>query len=154
MRAKEQERQDDPEVARAQAVAAELRVQIGRLSRRLREEARLGDFTWSQLRVLGRLERQGPATVTALARAEEVRPQSMGETLAVLKAAGLVSGAPDPTDGRQTVLSLTDACREALRANRAAREDWLFRAIRTQLAPAEQEALAAAVALLGRLVPP
>lgn len=136
----------------AHALAAELRVVLGKLTRRLREKSHFSHLTWTQLRVLLRLEREGPATVSALARAEGMRPQSMGETVAVLKAAGLVSGAPDPSDGRQTVLSLTPACVEAVRAGRAAREDWLFHAIETRLAPAEQDALAAAVALLARLV--
>jgi DNA-binding MarR family transcriptional regulator len=142
----------DPEVVRALALAGELRVVIGRLKRRLREQAHLGDLTWTQLRVLSRLDSAGPATVTALARAEGMRPQSMGETVSVLKVAGLVSGTPDPTDGRQTVLSLTPACVEAIKTGRAARDDWLFRAIRSQLAPAEQAQLEAAVELLKRLV--
>ena len=144
--------QDDSEAERALALAGELRVLIGKLRRRLREEGHLGDFTWSQMEVLTWLEREGPATVTTLARAQGVRPQSMGETLSVLKAAGLVSGAPDPTDGRQTVLSLTAACREKIKAGRAAREDWLFRAIQTKLSCAEQEQLVTGVELLKRLV--
>ena len=144
--------QGDPEAAHALAVAGELRVVLGKLKRRLREEANLGDFTLSQMSVLSRLEREGPATVTTLARAEGVRPQSMGATVSALEAAGFVSGAPDPTDGRQTILSLTTACREWIKAGRAAREDWLFRAIRTNLAPEEQEELASAVELLKRLV--
>ena len=143
---------NDPETARAVAVAGELRVVVGKLIRRLREQAQPGDFTWSQVSVLGRLERDGPATVTTLARAEGVRPQSMGATVAVLQEAGLVHGAADPADGRQTILSLTPACREMIKANRAAREDWLFRAIRTNLATAEQKELANAVELLKRLV--
>ncbi len=76
----------------------------------------------------------------------------MGATVSVLEAAGLVSGAPDPADGRQTILSLTPACRAWIKAARSAREDWLFHAIRTKLAPAEQKELAAGVALLKRLV--
>jgi DNA-binding MarR family transcriptional regulator len=146
------DRQGDPEAARVSALAAELRVLIGKLKRRLREEAHSGDLTWSQAAVLSRLEREGPATVTTLAKAEGVRPQSMGATVADLEAAGLVSGAPDPADGRQTMLSLTGACREMIKVNRAAREDWLFRAIRTKLAAREQEELAAGVELLKRLV--
>jgi DNA-binding MarR family transcriptional regulator len=145
------EQQGDPEAAHALALAGELRVLLSKLYRRLRAEAHLGDFTPSQKSVLTRLERDGPATVTTLARAEGVRPQSMGATLSVLEAAGFVSGAPDPTDGRQTILSLTDACREATRASRAAREDWLFRAIRENLSLEEQEELAAATVLLKRL---
>jgi DNA-binding MarR family transcriptional regulator len=142
---------NDVDTVRALALAGELRVVIGKLKRRLRREAHIGDLTASQAQVLGRLAREGPATVTNLARAEGVRPQSMGETLAVLKTAGFVSGAPDPTDGRQTVLSLTPACEAMIRAGRAAREDWLFRALQTKLAPLEQEELARAVELLNRL---
>jgi DNA-binding MarR family transcriptional regulator len=146
------DRQGDPETVRVSALAAELRVLIGKLKRRLREEAHSGDLTWSQTSVLSRLERDGPATVTTLARAEGVRPQSMGATVSVLEAAGLVNGAPDPADGRQTILSLTATCRGMIKASRAAREDWLFRAIRTKLAAREQEELATGVELLKRLV--
>lgn len=140
--------------ANAHAIAGELRPLLGHLIRRLREQAQPRDLTWSQLAVLKRLEGEGPATVTTLARAAAVRPQSMGATVAALEAAGLVVGTPHPSDGRQTLLSLTAACREWIAAGRAAREDWLFHAIRTKLAPAEQDELAAAVALLARLVEP
>ncbi|MEH2479935.1 DNA-binding MarR family transcriptional regulator [Nitrobacteraceae bacterium AZCC 2146] len=143
--------QDDPEIARALALAAEVGALIGKMKRRLREKADAGDFTQSQLAILGRLDREGPATVTALARAEGMRPQSMGATVAVLEAAGLVSGAPDPADGRQTILSLTAACREIIRAGRAARQDWLFHAIQKELSPEEQQQLATGLELLRRL---
>jgi DNA-binding MarR family transcriptional regulator len=75
----------------------------------------------------------------------------MGATVATLEAAGLVKGSPDPVDGRQTIMSVTDACRELIKANREATEDWLFRAIHTKLSSAEQEELAAALELLKRL---
>lgn len=133
------------------ALASDLRVLIGQLRRRLREQANFGDLTWSQTSVLSRLDREGSATVTSLARAEGMRPQSMGATVSALQAAGLVSGSPDPKDGRQTILSLTPACREWIKASRAAKEDWLFRAIQSKLSPEEQEELATAVALLKRL---
>jgi len=122
------------------ALAAELRIVIGTLTRRLREQAHSEDLTWSQKSVLIRLERDGPATVTALARTEGVRSQSMGATVAALEAAGLVSGSPHPKDGRQTILSLTPACRDWIEASRA------------KLNAAEQEELAKAVDLLKRLV--
>jgi len=142
---------EQPEVARATILAVELRILISKLRQRLRAEAHLGDFTWSQLQVLTWLESHGPATVTTLARAQGMRPQSMGEILSVLKAAGLVCGAPDPEDGRQIVLSLSAACREKIRAIRAAKDDWLFHAIQTRLAPAEQAQLATGIELLRRL---
>ncbi len=93
--------------AHAMALAGDLRVVIGQLRRRLREQSGFGDLSWSQTSVLSRLDREGPGTVTSLARAEGMRPQSMGATVSALEAAGLVSGSPDPKDGRQTILSLT-----------------------------------------------
>lgn len=148
------EQQHDPEAAQALALASDIRVLSGQLRRWLRDQAQLGDLTGSQIQVLVWLEREGPATVSTLARANGVRPQSMGETLSLLKAAGLVDGAPDPADGRQTLLSLTAACHEKIKLSRAAREDRLFRAIRTKLVPAEQEQLAAGLELLRRLIDP
>jgi DNA-binding MarR family transcriptional regulator len=76
----------------------------------------------------------------------------MGATVAGLEAAGLIKGSPDSKDGRQTILSLTPACRELIRSGRAARHDWLLRAIQTKLASQEQAQLAAALSLLNRLV--
>jgi DNA-binding MarR family transcriptional regulator len=140
------------ETARAAALAAELRLLVGRLRRRLRAQAQFGDLSSSQVSALGHLERGGAATVTALAQAEGVRPQSMGATVAALEAAGLVQGAPHPSDGRQTLWSLTKACRDRIQASRAAREDWLQRAILAHLDGAEQKTLAQAVTLLKRLV--
>jgi DNA-binding MarR family transcriptional regulator len=136
----------------AVALALELRGFAGKLRRRLRDQADAGDLTPSQTAVLLRLEQEGPATTSGLARAEGMRPQSMGAVVASLEAAGLVAGAPDPTDRRQTRLSLTDSCRRWLEHGRAARQDWLSRTIDARLSPHEQDQLAAAVPLLQRLV--
>jgi len=136
---------------RAQALARDLHVLLGQLRRRLQEQTHPGGYSWSQTSTVLRLERDGPATVSALARAEGVRPQSMGATVATLEAAGLVSGSPDPADRRQTILSLTDACRKLIRAKRAAKEDRLLRAIHTELSAEEQAQLAVALELLKRL---
>ena len=134
------------------AMASELRIVVGKLTGRLREQAQVGEFTFSQIKILVRLEAEGPATVTTLAREEGVRSQSMGEMVASLKAAGLISGAPDPSDGRQTVLSLTDACRELFKQTRAAKDDWLFHAIQTRFASDELAQLADSIATLKRLL--
>ena len=145
-------RRTEPEADKISALAAELHAVSGKLKRRLREQASAGDLTQSQLAVLGHLDRQGPTTVTALARMEGVRPQSMGATVAGLEALGLIKGSPDATDGRQTILSLTPACRELIRSGRAARHDWLLKTIQSRLTPQQQAQLAAAMSLLNRLV--
>jgi DNA-binding MarR family transcriptional regulator len=136
------------------ALAMEIHAISGKLKRRLREQASAGDLTTSQTAVLGHLDRNGPTTVTALARMEGVRSQSMGATVAALEATGLVKGSPDPNDGRQTILSLTPACVALIKNGRAARTDWLLKTIQTKLSPQEQDQLAAAIKLLNRLVDP
>ena len=133
------------------ALAAELRIVLGQLMRRMREQVRGMDVTKSQAAVLSRLERHGAATATDLARAEGVRPQSMAKIIQALEAAGLVSGSADPKDGRKTLLELTEEAREEYRTGRRAREDWLTQAIAETLTPEEIEHLAHTTALFRRL---
>ncbi|MFP6562289.1 MarR family winged helix-turn-helix transcriptional regulator [Paraburkholderia sp. B3] len=132
-------------------LASEIRALMARLRRRLREQASPGEFTPSQVAVIVRLEREGAGTVSSLARAEGMRPQSMGAVIAQLEATGLLNALPDPDDGRQTLWSLTDACATWLRESRAARQDWLTRTIEARLSADEQQELAAALDLLQRL---
>jgi DNA-binding MarR family transcriptional regulator len=119
---------------------------------RVREHGGGNDLTPSQASVLLRLEKGGPATVSNLARAEGMRPQSMSAIVTPLQESGLVSGAPDPSDGRQTLVSLTPKCLKWLQEGRAARQDWLSTTISEKLSVHEQESLQAALELLKRLV--
>lgn len=81
-----------------------------------------------------------------------MRPQSMSATVAPLQESGLVRGALDPNDGRQTLMSLTPKCLKRLQEGRAARQDWLATTISQKLSVHEQEKLQAALELLTRLV--
>jgi len=137
---------------RASVLAQDLRAYFGKIRRRMREQTEAGDLTPSQVSVLLRLENDGPATASSLARAEGMRPQSIVPVIAALEDAGLVAGASDPTDGRQTILSLTQACRTRLAQGRAARQDWLTRTLQARLSPKEQDKLAEALELLKRLL--
>lgn len=143
---------DSRKAMRASALAQDFRAVLGKFKRRLREQAQVGDLTPSQVSVLLRLEKDGPATASSLARAEAMRPQSMASVVTALEALKLISGEPDPADGRQTLLSLTDTCRQWIREGRAARQDWLSRRIQARLSPQEQDELATSVELLKRLV--
>jgi DNA-binding MarR family transcriptional regulator len=143
---------DSEAQSRASDLASELRALVSKLKRRMREQAESGDFTPSQTAVLLRLERDGAATVSNLARAEGIRPQSMGAVVAPLEEVGFIEGAPDPGDARQTLLSLSEIGRALLREGRAARQDWLSRTLSARLTPQELTEVAAAVALLKRLV--
>jgi len=130
-------------------LAGELRVVLGQLMRRLRAEH---GFSLAQGAVLGRLDRNGPATVSDLAAAERIRPQSMAQTVTDLQSDGLVARSPDPTDGRRILVALTDAGRATLAADRLKREGWLAKSIDEELSAEEQHLLANAVPLMRRLL--
>jgi DNA-binding MarR family transcriptional regulator len=135
----------------ASELATQLRAVLKMLRRRMREQGAPGDLTPSQIAVLLRLEKYGPATVSSLARAEGVRPQSMSATVTSLLDTGLVVGGADPEDGRKTLMSLSKSCAKQLQDGRAARQDWLANEIASKLSEREQLQIAAAVKLLGRL---
>lgn len=136
----------------ARTLAIDIRAIARALKARVREEGGGGDLTASQISVLVRLEKHGPATVSSLARIEGMRPQSMREVVAPLQEAGLVSGTPDPDDGRQTLMALTPRCLKWIREGRAASQDWLTQTIARRLSIREQQKLGEALALLRRLV--
>jgi DNA-binding MarR family transcriptional regulator len=139
----------EPPISPEPAVA-ELSLAIGQLVRRLRMEANPGELSWSQIATLARLDKAGAMTTADLARAEFVKPQSMGTTLADLEQAGLVQRRPHPTDGRQVLFELTAEGVEARRQRNIAKREWLLAAM-AGLDPAEQQTLIAAAALIKRL---
>ena len=135
----------------AEQVAAALRVSVGLLVRQLRQAQADGELTLPQFAALARLDRGGPATASALARQEQISPQSMGATVAALEARGLVARASDPDDGRRVVLSITDAGLQVLRERRGARVERMAQALSAGFTPAELEQLSVAAPLLERL---
>jgi DNA-binding MarR family transcriptional regulator len=132
-------------------VAAALRVSIGLLLRRMRQVRPDGELSLPETSALARLERSGPATSSALAKEEQISPQSMGATLAALEARGLVARQADPDDGRRAVLTLTGAGQQVLRDKRSARVAQLAAALSGAFSPAEVLQLKAAAPLLERL---
>jgi DNA-binding MarR family transcriptional regulator len=132
-------------------IAAELRVSIGLLVRRLRQVPVKGGLTLSETSALARLDRGGPTTPGELAKQEQISPQSIGATLAALQARGLIERRPDPGDGRRAVMSITDAGLDLLRSRRNAKVRQLARALAAEFTPAELERLADAAPLLERL---
>ncbi len=132
-------------------VAAALRVSVGLLVRRLRQAPTAGELTLPETSALARLDRGGPATPTALARLEQISPQSVGATLAALEARGLVKRTRDPDDGRQIVMSLTASGQQELRERRDERVRYLAQALATGFTRSELKQLMAVAPLLERL---
>jgi DNA-binding MarR family transcriptional regulator len=140
------------ENAALRETASDLRAFIAKLRRRLAEQSSPGDFTPSQTSVMTRLLQDGPSTLTALAKAEGMRPQSMSAIMAVLQAAGAVERRPDPTDGRATILALSDSIRARVEQARVIKNDWIFSQLREKYTPEQQAQLRDSIQLLQRLV--
>jgi DNA-binding MarR family transcriptional regulator len=132
-------------------VAAAVRVSVGLLLRRLRQVRPPGELSLPENSALVRLERSGPMTPSALAKLEQISPQSVGATIAALESRGLVGRNPDLADGRRILLSVTQAGLLALRDKRNAKTEQLANALSTGFTAHELEQLSAAAPLIERL---
>ncbi len=132
----------------AAAIAAELRTAMGKLTRRVTHEDRI---PLGQVAVLGALDRNGAMTTSDLATDQRVRPQSMARAVGLLMEQGLITRRAHPTDGRKSLVELSDAGRAALEAERGRRVGWLAQAIEAELTDEERELLARSATLLERL---
>ncbi|MDG3010394.1 MarR family transcriptional regulator [Rhodococcus sp. D2-41] len=141
----------DADEADAEQVAAELRLSIGLLVRRLRQVRIEGDLTLPENSALARLDRDGPTTSSALAKIEQISPQSMGATVAALLSRGLLEQREDPADGRRRLLWVTEAGRQALGSRRNARTQQLAQVLTSGFTQDELRRLAAAAPLIERL---
>ncbi len=124
---------------------------VGLLVRRVRAVSAAHELSWSESAVMGRLDRDGPATTADLARAEAVRPQSMGATIAALEERSLVARKPHPTDGRQVNIVLTAKGAAVRESSKDAKLTWLAQAI-AGLDDKDRETLFAAGEIIKRLV--
>ena len=141
----------EPDFPDTAILAAELRAQLSKLRRRLREQADPGKLTSSQMAAILRLEMIGKGTVSDLSRLEGVRPQSMRNTVESLKEMGYIEGQSDPEDGRKTFIFLTEKGHSLLHHGRTVWNDWLASSISMKLTQEEQLLLSRAVGLLQRL---
>jgi DNA-binding MarR family transcriptional regulator len=133
----------------ADAAAESLYLALALLIRRLKQ-TRDDALSVPEISALVRLE-TGPATLTALAKAERISAQSLGATLGGLESRGLVRRDPDPDDGRQSSVSITTAGRAMLRNRRSNRAAQISRALAAQFTAQERATLRAAAPLLERL---
>ena len=128
-----------------------LRPSVMRLARRLRQVRVDGlDLTPSQLSAMGTLARADDQPIGALAAAEKVAAPSMTRIVNALEERGLVARTPDPTDRRQSLVSLTPSGRDLLLLLRRRRSEWLAQRI-AELDAQDREVLRRAVGILERI---
>ena len=133
-------------------LAAELRLSVMRLRRRLVNERHPGnELSLNQMAVLGCLLRSGGAlTIGELAASERVQPPSMTRTVNSLETSGDVVRRPHETDGRQVVVELSARGRERVLADRERRDAWLTQRLRS-LTAEERAVLRRAAPILADL---
>lgn len=123
---------------------------LGLLVRRVRAAAALHELSLTESAVLARLAKDGPATTADLARAEAMKPQSMGTTIAALEERGMVERKPHPTDGRRIYIALTDKGAAVRESSYEAKRSWLAEAI-AQLEERDRETLFRSGEIMKRL---
>jgi DNA-binding MarR family transcriptional regulator len=134
-----------------ETAVADLTQAIGLLVRMVRAAAASHELSLTESAVMARLAKGGPATTAELARAESMKPQSMGTTVAALEEMGMVERKPHPTDGRQVNIELTAKGAAVRQSARDAKRTWLAQAI-AQLDEQERETLFKAGEIMKRLV--
>jgi DNA-binding MarR family transcriptional regulator len=139
-----------PTLIRTAELAAELRVSVMRLARRLRAERPDFGLSLTQIATLATLERHGAMSPGEVAVHERVQPPSMTRTLAYLEERRLIARAPHPTDRRQQLVTITQEGKDLLREDRRRREAWLSVQL-SELTVEEREILHAAAPIIDRI---
>lgn len=131
--------------------AARLRAIFRQVSRRAEALSGKNSPTRSEQGVLAWLDEKGAMTPRALSDIQQVRPQSMQQTLDSLSRRHWIVRTDHPTDRRQVLISLSATGRKALHKGRQLRQAWLVSEI-TKLAPAERKMLNDTLGLLERFL--
>ncbi|QBJ97358.1 MarR family transcriptional regulator [Rhodococcus sp. ABRD24] len=133
------------------ALASDLSLAVVRLTRHLRGRRAEAQVSLTQLSALATLSGEGSMTPGALAAREKVQPPSMTRVIASLADLGLVDRTPHPTDGRQIIVSLSDAGHALIEGETQAREAWMTEKL-SGLDSKQLETLRDAVTIISSLV--
>lgn len=132
-------------------LASDLSLAVMRLARQLRFRRPESSVTLSQLSALATLAKDGAMTPGALAIKERVRPPSMTRVIASLADLGLVVRTSHPVDGRQVLVSVSEAGAALVDSERRASQEWLRNRLAT-LDGADRDILLRAADLMTMLV--
>ncbi|MEU1482764.1 MarR family transcriptional regulator [Streptomyces sp. NPDC005752] len=107
-------------------------------------------LSFTTLSVLDTLAYSGPKRLTALVGTEQISQPGLTQLVTRLERDGLVERRPDPADGRAVLVHITDSGRRIGQARHEDRGRYLIPLI-DRLAPADRQAIAAALPALTRL---
>jgi DNA-binding MarR family transcriptional regulator len=131
--------------------AARLRSVVRSIKRRAEQLKDKNSPSPSEQSVLVWLDDRGPMTPRALADAQQVRPQTMQQTLDSLESRRWIKRADHPTDRRQILFSLSVSGKTALEKGRQLRQAWLVGEL-GKLTKPERKTLTSALGLLERFL--
>lgn len=132
------------------SVADRLRVAVGRLARRLRQQS-LGGLTPSQASVLSTLDRHGRLSMSQVAGHEGVSKPSATGIIGRLVDKGLVLRSTDPDDKRSFLVEITPGGRELMEQRRRERTAYLARRV-GELSQQDRDVLERALQLLENMI--
>ncbi|KUI35097.1 MarR family transcriptional regulator [Mycobacterium sp. GA-2829] len=132
-------------------LASDLSLAVVRLARQLRFRRAESPVSLSQLSALSTLAKEGAMTPGALAVRERVRPPSMTRVIASLAEMGFVARTAHPVDGRQVLVSVSQAGADLVEAEKLASQEWLQQRI-ARLDPDQRRTLLVAADLLSAMV--
>jgi DNA-binding MarR family transcriptional regulator len=135
---------------RERALASRLRLAVVRLNRKLRAQRSDQNVSLTQIAALSTLHKCGALTPGKLAAKEGVQPPSMTRVIAALEDLGYVQRSPHPTDGRQSIVALTETGLDFIEETISAREAWLDRKL-AELSGDERAVLAKAAEIIDRM---
>ncbi|AYA25266.1 MULTISPECIES: MarR family winged helix-turn-helix transcriptional regulator [Rhodococcus] len=138
-------------ISDTRALAGDLSLAVVRLTRHLRGRRTDSRVSLTQISAMATLAQEGAMTPGALAARERVQPPSMTRVIASLHELGLVERTPHPTDGRQIIVTLSEAGTELLADEAQAREVWLTERLE-KLDPDSLGTLRGAIGILTALV--
>lgn len=130
-------------------LADRLRVAVGRLARRLRQQS-LGGLTPSQASVLATLDKHGEMSMSRVAELESITRPSATGIVGRLEGKGLVARSPNPDDLRSALVALTPRARKLLDERRQLRTAYLANRL-DELTADERDVLHQAVGILERI---
>ena len=131
-------------------LASALRSALVRVVRVVRQQRANTSVTLGQLSAVGSLWKNGSMSAGELAATERVQPPSMTKILASLEDSGFIRREAHPTDGRQSIIVLTQAGNDLVDSEQRTRDAWLCQHL-AELNDDELEVLRQAAPILDKL---
>lgn len=142
-----------PQTEEAAQLAAELRVVLTRLLKKMRSQSPThARLSLTERSIIKLLDKHKALLPSEMAKIEKVTTQSMSQILNKLSGLGYIVRQPQETDRRKVMISLSEQGAALLDTTRNEVEEWLAKAIGTACTPNDLERLRNALGPLTKLV--